>query len=75
MAANAQILVTLDKGKVQEVSQRLRTVFGTNSLEATGAFDVMVDLEADTPEDITAIVRNKIRPIHGVVSVVVNTYM
>ena len=35
-----------------------------------GPHDVVVDLEADTQENITAILRHKIRPIKGITNTV-----
>jgi len=38
--------------------------------EALGAYDFVVDLEADTQEGITAILRHKMRPLKGVTNTV-----
>ena len=38
--------------------------------EALGAYDFVVDLEADTQEGITAILRRKMRPLKGVTNTV-----
>ena len=38
--------------------------------EVLGLCDFVVDLEADTQKDITAVLRHKIRPIKGVTSTV-----
>ena len=38
--------------------------------EVLGPFDLVVDVEADTQEEITAILRNKIRPLHGITNTV-----
>lgn len=49
---------------------RLKSIPGAIVREALGPYDVVVELEADTTEDITAILRHKIRPIHGITNTV-----
>ena len=43
--------------------------------EVFGPYDFVVDLEADTAENITAILRNQIRPIQGVSNTVTCVWM
>ena len=52
------------------VLEQLRSIPGAMVHEVLGPFDVIVDLETDTQEDATGILRNKIRPIHGVTNTV-----
>ena len=42
--------------------------------EVLGPYDFVVELEADTPEDLTAVLRNQIRPLPGVVSTTTCTW-
>lgn len=70
MAANAYVLLTVDPPSTSAVRQRLQAIPGAIVREVLGPYDIVVELEADTPEDITSIVRNKIRPISGVTSTV-----
>jgi DNA-binding Lrp family transcriptional regulator len=70
MAANAYILVNVEPAKTQSVVQRLRTIPGAIVQEVLGPYDVIVEIESDSPEDITAILRHKIRTIDGVTNTV-----
>lgn len=66
MAVNAYILVNVEPTCTRAVFERLQGISGAVVKEVFGPYDFVVDLEADTAEDITAILRNQIRPIHGV---------
>lgn len=66
MAANAYILVNVEPALTQVVVQQLRRIPGTVVREVLGPYDAVVELEADTQEDITSILRNKIRAIKGI---------
>lgn len=70
MAAHAFILVNADPTSTEKVIQNLKSISGAVVHEVLGPYDFVVDLEADTQEDITAIMRNKIRPIAGVTNTV-----
>ncbi len=70
MAANAYILVSVDPTSTQDVIKKLQAITGAVVHEVLGPYDFVVDLEADTQEDITVILRHKIRPIKGVTNTV-----
>ena len=70
MAANAYILVNVEPAKTQMVVQQLRKIPGTVVREVLGPYDMVVELEADTQEDITSILRNRVRAINGVTNTV-----
>lgn len=70
MAANAFILVNVEPENTRGVVDRLKSIPGTVVHEVLGPYDLVVDVEADTQEEITAILRNKIRPLHGVTNTV-----
>ena len=70
MAANAFILVNVAPLNTQSVVERLKGISGAVVHEVLGPYDIVVDIEADTQEDITAILRNEIRPLHGVANTV-----
>jgi len=70
MAANAYILVNADPTSTDDVIKKLEAINGAVVHEVLGPYDFVVDLEADTQEDITAILRHKIRPINGVTNTV-----
>ena len=70
MAVNSYILINVEPAMTSTVLEQLRSIPGAMVHEVLGPFDVIVDLETDTQEDATAILRNKIRPIHGVTNTV-----
>lgn len=70
MAANAYILVNVDPTDTEDVISKLQAINGAVVHEVLGLYDFVVDLEADTQEDITAILRHKIRPIKGVTNTI-----
>ena len=63
MAANCYILVNVEPAKTRAVVEKLQGISGAVVHEVMGPYDMVVDVEADTHEDITAILRTKIRPI------------
>jgi hypothetical protein len=64
MSVNAYILINAEPERIQEVVERLGTIPGGIVREVVGPYDVVVELEADTQEDITGILRHNISPIH-----------
>jgi DNA-binding Lrp family transcriptional regulator len=70
MTANAYILVNIDPSRTQAVVQQLRSIPGTVVREVLGPYDAVVELEAGTQEDITSILRNRIRAIKGITNTV-----
>ena len=70
MVANAYILINVDPASTRQVVDQLRAVPGAIVHEVLGPYDLVVELEADTQEDITGILRHRIRPIHGITNTV-----
>ncbi|MQF95098.1 MAG: Lrp/AsnC family transcriptional regulator [SAR202 cluster bacterium] len=70
MAANAYILVNADPALTDAVAEQLRTIAGAMVHDVLGPYDFVIDLEADSQEDIKAILRHKIRPLKGVTNTV-----
>ena len=70
MAANAYILINVEPAKTREVIERLEGVSGGQVREVLGPYDIVMELEAGTPEDLTEILRHRIRPINGVTNTV-----
>ena len=66
MAANDYILVNAGPKHTEEVIERSEAITGAVVHEVLGPYDFVVGLEADTQEEITAILRHKIRAIKGV---------
>ena len=70
MAATAYILVNIEPARTRAVVEQLRAIRGAFVREVLGPYDVVIELEADTQEDITAALRHQIRPIHGITDTV-----
>lgn len=70
MAASAYILMNAEPAKTRAVLDQLEALPGAVVREVLGPYDIILELEADTPEDITATMRNRIRPIPGVTNTV-----
>ena len=72
VAADAYILVNLEPAvnvkptKTTAAVQRFKEIQGAIVPEVLGPYDIVVELEADTQEDITARLRDHIRPVEGV---------
>ncbi len=70
MAANAYILINLEPAKTRAALDKLSALPGAIVQEVLGPYDAIVEVEADTQEDITALLRNRVRAIDGVVNTV-----
>ncbi len=68
--AHAYILIEVTPAETQRVVAHLRAVPGALVREVLGPFDIIVELEAESPEYITSILREKIRPLTGVLHTV-----
>jgi DNA-binding Lrp family transcriptional regulator len=66
MPASAYILINVEPASTQAVFDRLSAIPGAVVHEVLGPYDMIVDLETDSQEDITAVLRHRIRPIHGI---------
>jgi DNA-binding Lrp family transcriptional regulator len=74
MAVNAYILINVESERTPEVVARLHAIPGGIVREVVGPYDVVVELEADTEEDLTAILRHKINPIPGITNTATCTW-
>ena len=70
MAASAYILVNAEPASTRAVLEKLEDIPGAVVHEVLGPYDFVVDLETDSQEDVTAILRHTIRPIPGVTNTV-----
>ena len=70
MAATAYILVNIEPARTRAVVEQLRAIPGAFVREVLGPYDVVIELEADTQEDITAVLRHKIRSLNGITDTV-----
>ena len=74
MAVNAYVLINVEPERIQEVVERLRAIPGGIVREVIGPYDVVVELEAGTEEDLAGILRHKINPVPGVSDTVTCTW-
>jgi DNA-binding Lrp family transcriptional regulator len=70
MPINAYVLITVDPAQTPRVFERLRSIPRAIVREVLGPYDIVVELEADSTEALTATLRQKIRPVQGVTSTV-----
>jgi DNA-binding Lrp family transcriptional regulator len=66
MSVNAYILINVEPERIPEVVERLGAIPGGIVREVVGPYDVVVELEADTEEDLTGIIRHDISLIQGI---------
>jgi DNA-binding Lrp family transcriptional regulator len=74
MSANAYVLINVGPERIPEVIERLRAIPGGIVREVTGPYDVVVELDADTEEDLAGVLRHKINPVPGVTNTVTCTW-
>ena len=70
MSVNAYILLNLEPSKTQAAIERLKALPGAAVQEVLGPYDAVMEIEADTQEDVTGMLRNRIRPVDGVTNTV-----
>ena len=70
MAVNAYILINVEPAKTQAVFEQLSNIPGAVVDKLLGSYDMVMNLEAATQEDLPAVLRNKIRPIRGITKTV-----
>ena len=66
MSVHAYVLINLEPSKTQAAIERLRTLPGVHVQEVLGPYDAVMEIEADTQEDVTGMLRSRIRPVDGV---------
>jgi len=66
MAINAYILINVEPAKSRVVFEQLSHIRGAVVDRLLGLYDIVVDLEAATPVELTAVLRDEIRPIRGI---------
>lgn len=76
MPNKAYILITTETALTQNVVKRLKEVHAVVDVhEVLGPYDIVVEIEAPTHEDLVAALRHDIRPIKGVTSTVTCTWL
>jgi DNA-binding Lrp family transcriptional regulator len=74
MSVNAYVFINVESERAPEVAERLRTIPGGIVREVVGPYDVVVELEVDTEEDLAGVLRHKINPVPGVTNTVTCTW-
>ena len=72
---HAYVLIHVEPARTAAALERLRGIPGARVHEVLGPFDIVVELEAEAPEYITRILREKIRPVPGITTTVTCTWM
>lgn len=69
MAIKAYVLIVTDPGKTKQVYGEIKKIDGIAELhEVMGPYDLVVELEVNSLQDIPPILGDKIRPITGIQS-------
>jgi DNA-binding Lrp family transcriptional regulator len=67
VTVKAFVLITVDTARTMEVVQALATVPEVRAVhEVMGPYDIVLEMETPQFDDVTAILRQRIRPIQGV---------
>ena len=66
MTVNALILINIEPANGRSVLNELKSLPDVEVSEVMGAYDIMVELQADSVEDIADILSSKIRPMEGI---------
>jgi DNA-binding Lrp family transcriptional regulator len=74
MSVNAYVLINVEPGRIPEVLERLHAIPEGIVREVVGPYDVVVELETDTEEDLAGVLRHKINLVPGVSNTVTCTW-
>ncbi len=67
MAVQAYVLIQTEVGKAAKVANEVRTIAGVTSAEdVTGPYDVIVQAEAGSVDDLGKLVVAKIQAVEGI---------
>jgi DNA-binding Lrp family transcriptional regulator len=70
MSAKAFVMVKVEPTATRRVVEQLKELSGAVVYEVLGPYDIVLDIEADTQEDLTAVLRNSVRTQAGVTDTV-----
>jgi DNA-binding Lrp family transcriptional regulator len=69
MSIKAYVLIVTDPGKTKDVKQAIEKIDGISELhEVMGPYDIVVELDVKSLQDIPPILGDRIRPIQGIQS-------
>ena len=75
MAFGAYILLKVEPFKTAAVVGHLKKVKGAIVHEVLGPYDIIVQIKAESPQDLTKMLRTGIRSIQGVADTLTCTWM
>ena len=67
MASNAYVMLNVEPEQTLAVRDRLQCIPNAYVREVLGPYDIVLEVEAATPEDLTSTLRSKIRTVPGVI--------
>ena len=70
MSAKAFVIVKVEPAATRKVVEQLKKPFEAVVYEVLGPYDIILDIESDTQEDLTAVLRNSVRTQVGVTDTV-----
>ncbi len=69
MAIKAYVLIVTDPGNTKHVLEQIHGIKGIEAVhEVMGPYDIVVEISAESLQDIPRILGDRIRPIEGVQS-------
>jgi DNA-binding Lrp family transcriptional regulator len=69
MAIKAYVLIVTDPGKTKQVYGEIKKIDGISEIhEVMGPYDIVVELEVNSLQDIPPILGDRIRPTPGIQS-------
>jgi DNA-binding Lrp family transcriptional regulator len=69
MSIKAYVLIVTDPGKTKDVYQEVNSIDGISEIhEVMGPYDIVVELEVGSLQEIPPILGDRIRPIAGIQS-------
>ena len=69
MAIKAYVLIVTDPGKTKQVFSEIQKVQGISQIhEVMGPYDIVVELDDESLQEIPPILGDRIRPIDGIQS-------
>jgi DNA-binding Lrp family transcriptional regulator len=71
----AFVLINVEPARTREVLERLRAIPGALVREVLGSYDIVLEVETEAPEYLTHIVREKVRPVPGVLTTTTLTWI
>ena len=72
---HAYVLINVEPTATAAVVERLLAIPGARVHEVLGPYDIVMEVEADGPEYLTHLLREKVRHVPGILATVTCTWM